>query len=87
MGHAGNAADLSTVLTQQQRLSQQSVESTSEPTSHVEHQVPEDQQYSEADWAAYWQYYGEPQCILAYAQLILSAAMTVPCDGLECCKQ
>ena len=64
MGHAGNAADLSTVLTQQQRLSQQSVESTSEPISHVEHQIPEDQQYSEADWTAYWQYYGKPHAYL-----------------------
>ncbi len=59
MGHAGSAADLSTVPTQQ-GLSQQSLESTSEPISHVEHQIPEDQQYSEADWSAYWQYYGEP---------------------------
>ncbi|DBB14716.1 TPA: hypothetical protein ACH3X3_004337 [Trebouxia sp. C0006] len=58
MGHAGNAADLSTVPTQQQRLSQQSLENTSEPIPQVEHQVPEDQQYSEADWTAYWQYYG-----------------------------
>ncbi|DBB01738.1 hypothetical protein WJX77_011804 [Trebouxia sp. C0004] len=54
----GNAADLSTVHTQQQRLSQQPKELASEPISHVEHQVPEDQQYSEADWVAYWQYYG-----------------------------
>ncbi len=84
MGHAGNAADLSTVPTQQQRLSQQSAESTSKPISHVEHQVPEDQQYSEADWTAYWQYYGKPQCIAVYAQLTLFIAMTILC---ECCKQ
>lgn len=54
----GNAADLSTIHRQQQKLSQQPVESTSEPISHVEHYVPEDQQYSEADWTAYWQYHG-----------------------------
>ncbi|KAL0018461.1 hypothetical protein WJX79_010025 [Trebouxia sp. C0005] len=41
-----------------EKSSQEPVESTSEPISHVEHQIPEDQQYSEADWAAYWQYYG-----------------------------
>jgi hypothetical protein len=70
MGHAGNAADLSTIHRQQQKLSQQPVESTREPSSHVEHQVPEDQQYREADWTAYWQYYGKPQCILTHAQLI-----------------
>ena len=87
MGHAGNAADLSTVPTQQQRLSQQSLENTSEPIPQVEHQVPEDQQYSEADRTAYWQYYGKPQCILAYAQLIWFTAMTVLGDGLGCCKQ
>ncbi|KAA6418020.1 MAG: hypothetical protein FRX49_12020 [Trebouxia sp. A1-2] len=40
-----------------EKSSQEPVESTSEPISHVEHQIPEDQQYSEADWAAYWQYY------------------------------
>ena len=84
MGHAGNAADLSTIHRQQQKLSQQPVESTSEPISHVEHYVPEDQQYSEADWTAYWQYHGKPQCIAVYAKLILFTAMTILC---ECCKQ
>jgi len=86
-GYAANAADLSTVHTQQQKLSQQPVESTSEPMSQVEHQIPEDQRYSEADWAAYWQYYGEPQRIFAYAQLVLFTAMTLLRDGFECCKQ
>ncbi|DBA84367.1 TPA: hypothetical protein ACH3X2_006219 [Trebouxia sp. C0005] len=83
----GNAADPSTIHIQPQKSSQEPVESTSEPISHVEHQIPEDQQYSEADWAAYWQYYGKPQCILAYVQLILFTAMTIRCDGLEGCKQ